>query len=909
MVGLLLFSVIAVGFSGCSQESTAFIPVQWHNLNAHYNAYFLAREKMKEAEKEIQANAADNFNRILEVYPPITAQVEGQISPKMLEAIKKASINIQRHKNSEWVDDSYIVIGKGRYYKSEEYELAINTFRYVNSKSKDFDTRHQSMIWLFRTYLKGNDMNNARLIMDYLRKQPLSKQNMCDYQAVKAWFYYKDRDWKNVADALERSVKLMPPLQQKDTKARYHYIIGQIRQRLGDDSAAYANFKRCNRLIPVFEMQFNAQLSMAASSVVKDPAQVKRVEKNFRKMLKDLKYEDYKDKVYYELGRFTEKKGNLDSAIALYNLSLKQPAKSVNQKGYSYLKLAEIYYSKKREYVKAKIYYDSTVIALDTNEENYKKIVKLQKSLVEFVREYEVVYREDSLLSYAKMDSVARDERIARLIERDQKLDKKKKVAADKAEREARKAKIAAEVLAGGSSGTTFDPNKASGFNPASGGAEGSWYFANPANVARGQNDFIKKWGKRTLADDWRRSQKLSEITENPENKEGQANSEKTEPEKKEDDPKKPILSKADLEKVEAQDDYDKRRKRYLQDVPRTQVQFDTSHVRLRRALFNLAKIYQQRLDEYKNAEVHFYRVINEYPDYEKVPEAYYFLYLQYSKNNETAKREEVKTKLLTEYSNSTFAKLLLNHNYLIELRATNDLVKGEYQKAYELFEDQRYIESQQALVSLKSTYTDHEYKDKVGILEALIVGRTLDYKFYEDTLNRFIQTYPKSNLKPFAETLLKRGKDFMAKAKLPAGTIAGKDSTKKGTPYNAFITGDNTFVLLCGIDDISEEELKSAFSRFNGLFYPEKTFDVRTRLLSDKVQMLTVSSFGTPIQALNYLKKQQEDKAAIKNFRSKLKTLHQFVITPDNLRLFYASKNIEEYLLFFKNNYDLGGL
>ena len=148
---------------------------------------------------------------------------------------------------------------------------------------------------------------------------------------------------------------------------------------------------------------------MAATSVVQNQDQVKRVEKNFRKMLKDPKYEEYKDKVYYELGRFTEKKGNIDSAIALYNLSLKQPAKSVNQKGYSYLKLAEIYYGKKREYVKAKIYYDSTVIALDTNEENYKKIVKLQKSLVEFVREYEVVHREDSLLSYAKMDSVARD--------------------------------------------------------------------------------------------------------------------------------------------------------------------------------------------------------------------------------------------------------------------------------------------------------------------------------------------------------------------------------------------------------------------------------------------------------------------------------------------------------------------
>jgi len=54
----------------------------------------------------------------------------------------------------------------------------------------------------------------------------------------------------------------------------------------------------------------------------------------------------------------------------------------------------------------------------------------------------------------------------------------------------------------------------------------------------------------------------------------------------------------------------------------------------------------------------------------------------------------------------------------------------------------------------------------------------------------------------------------------------------------------------------------------------------------------------------LNLPHEKNENKVSCK----KLKTVHQFVITPDNLRFFHKSKNIEEYLMFFKSNYDLVG-
>ena len=44
----------------------------------------------------------------------------------------------------------------------------------------------------------------------------------------------------------------------------------------------------------------------------------------------------------------------------------------------------------------------------------------------------------------------------------------------------------------------------------------GKWYFYNPSTLSFGLSEFRKKWGKRKLEDDWRRSDKgvLNELGE-----------------------------------------------------------------------------------------------------------------------------------------------------------------------------------------------------------------------------------------------------------------------------------------------------------------------------------------------------------------------------------------------------------
>ncbi|MEQ8423892.1 MAG: hypothetical protein RIA63_04220, partial [Cyclobacteriaceae bacterium] len=132
---ILIFAVISLLLIRCSSEQTTVTSNAYHNLTAHYNGYYYAREKIREVEKTIQSSLDDDHNQILRLYPRLDTTLAKTYSKDTEEAIKMASISIQRHPNSKWVDDNYIMVGLARLYDCD-FVNAVQTFKYVNTKSK-----------------------------------------------------------------------------------------------------------------------------------------------------------------------------------------------------------------------------------------------------------------------------------------------------------------------------------------------------------------------------------------------------------------------------------------------------------------------------------------------------------------------------------------------------------------------------------------------------------------------------------------------------------------------------------------------------------------------------------------------------------------------------------------------------
>ena len=113
-IGYVWFALLLGVVCACSQNNYSYIARKWHNLNARDNAYFLAREKMKEVDAQIWKSNTDDYNKILKVYPNVDKNIQTAIAGGIDDIIKKAALPVTRHKNSIWVDDSYNLIGKCR---------------------------------------------------------------------------------------------------------------------------------------------------------------------------------------------------------------------------------------------------------------------------------------------------------------------------------------------------------------------------------------------------------------------------------------------------------------------------------------------------------------------------------------------------------------------------------------------------------------------------------------------------------------------------------------------------------------------------------------------------------------------------------------------------------------------------
>lgn len=926
MLYAVVISALALVLSSCSQERKGLIPRAWHNLNSKYNAHFLAAEKMKEAEATVFSSHKDNYNRILDVMPVPSASTEQSIKAQLVEALKKASIVIQRHKNSDWVDDAYILVGKVRYYNREEYDMALYTFKYNFSKTKDPAMKQMSIIWLMRTYLKGNDMNGAFIADDYLKRQAMYKDNLKEYYVTKAWFHQKKGELKEVAYYLEKAVSLM--LLPTDEKARYHYIIAQINQRLGDEKKAFTHYQKTINCFPPYEMDFYAKANIGQVTQVDQEKDVKKVEKYFKKLLKDEKNKEYLDKVYYEMGNFDLKRNNIPGALENWRLSAKNGGANPNVKAYAYLRTGELYYDRLKDFNRAKLYYDSTLAILDTLEENYATIKKRGKYLQEFIKHWEVVDREDSLQRIAAMDSVKRNAFIDKLIAKEEAKKKADEKAAKEAAREARKAELAAQDAQG--PGGTFDGKNNLGFKAGGGGgsSNGEWYFYNPASVSAGREAFQRKWGNRPLEDNWRRAKKEKVAPEENETAKGKdstaagggalalgGDAGKGKGEQAEGvgakggkdgknakggkDGKEPVLSQAE------------KRAPYLAKLPLTPEKLKESHALLMPALFELGKVYDYRLEEYKNADKTFERLVTQYTDFEKRPEAMYYLYTLQSKLNDPTRQEYWKQQLLKDHPNSLYAKLLLDPNYLRKQKKANSEVSELYKEAYEFYEAERYAEASSTLDMIERDFKDHDHKDRVELLYALIIGKTVDYETYKQKLVAFQKNHPKSKLKDYAADLVAKGDAFMAKLNRKDSGKAKADSAllaKGVTPYSKTVDGVHIYVAVLKMGKVTEADAKQRFALYNRNFYPEQTFNVEGLLLGDEKHFLIrVREFPTKFAALNYMRKQQDPGSAYEELGDP--DARMFVITPDNFRLLYRSKNIPEYMQFFSENYDMSEL
>ncbi len=828
------------------------------NLNARFNGYFLARQKMAELEAKIDATHINDYNSILNILPPLDTTALKSLQPDLEEIIKRASFPIARHPKSKWVDDCYVLIGKARYYQGQAVE-AIKTFRYVQATSNDRHARHEALVWLMRTYLQQKDYQAAMSVSELFRKERMNEDNGRELLLTRAALAHTQNDFPGMIQNLEQA---LPFTKKKDQEAHIRFILGQVYQATGQEAKSYEQFALVLKKNPPYELGFYANLGLAQVTELNDATDKEEVEKFLYNLAKDGKNLEYLDKIYYDLAKLQVRQNLYPDALSFLQKSTAASTTNRHQKAYSYLLAAQIYYEHLQQYKLAQSYYDSTLQLLPPTALDYEQLDDRRTVLTAFVEQLDIIRTEDSLQVLATLSPAERTQRVNAQLAQEQ-------------EAEAALALAQAQTL------TRNNAVSPLGGPPAGPGR--SWYFDNPVAMASARNDFLRTWGDRPLQDNWRRRAALSgtgAVLAGP-------------------------VVRTEIDSVAILAAQNQKREAYLAAIPSSPSQIKASLNRLEEALFTLGNIYQQRLHEPKEAVATFQRLLQRFPETSHAPEVYYSLYVLAQSQQQANEAATYAAILKDKFPNSKYSRLLDQPDFLRTYSAETAAAHALYGAAYVLYEDEKYPSADSVLSLLSEKYPGNDLPDQVSFLRALLVGRTQPPDLFKQALQTFLQTYPESDLRPKAEQYLAVHQRFESGelAMAPVDSAALEEPIMSLPTYILDLDSAHAFVVVHpASDSLALKNLGDAFAQYNTRFFAKRGLLTTVVALNDSTALVAVSNFTDAKAAQQYSKLQTTRSAPMAALKGPKFVI--FAISEYNLKLLLHLKDLPQYLAFFEKNY-----
>ena len=865
-----VLGLVVIFLAACSSQRNTFTNRAFHNLSSHYNAYFLADTKIKAAENEVIENYKEDYTQILPVFIPIDSATIQKNKVSLDSARELSSKAIDWHRISKWVDDSYYLIGKIDYLQAR-VDDAKNTFRYVNSQSKDKDLRHKALISLLHGYIDQDAVEEANFTIDYLSKETdINRDNTFDLYKTLAYYYEKRADQNGVIGALDRALNYTS---DKKERSRLYFILAQRYQREGLDALAFDYFQKSLEGNPAYERSFFATLFAQQVAELNASKDLKKVRNYYENLYKDSKNKDLKDVVIFERALFEEKQNDIPLTLELLHQAAKEPGSIPRVKGYIYQKLAEIKLDQFKDYRATKYYLDSALSFIQAEDPVVQQLKEKKASLDTYVFHFERIDKNDSLIQLA---SLPKEEQVLRVQEF---ISSEKQRLADlkKEDVPTKSTSIFDNLLAFGDTGN-----------------ESTFYFGNGAALQQGAIEFVRTWGNRPLQDNWRRKAALFQSSTQPE-----------------------PLSSAAATGAEAPSDSTglPSLETLLASIPKSPAQQEQANSDLEESYFEMGKVLFFQLKEPQRSGQYLDQLIQKYPKTVKKPEAYYLLYLG---QKELMRNADTYAQLLNiEFPESPYTFSVNNPQAGAGNKGSLESAKG-YEQAYEAYYSGNYSQARELIFATLEKYPLTRNTEKLLLLNAMVTGKQESREQFKFKLEEFIQNAKEPELITLAKAMLQpllTSEELAAKASpldvVKENPVTENDESKekvsetgvKESPYKA--TDDQTHIFVVALTPAEVETAKNLLGDLEA-FHTQSFGNARLRTgnmnLSAQLSIFIISPFSNAEKAMNYLKIYQEKFTSI-GLKEEVKA-NSFFISIENFQVLNKTKDLEEYLQFFTSTY-----
>jgi tetratricopeptide (TPR) repeat protein len=741
----------------------------YHDLTSHYNGYFNANEAFNLHLKSLETNRIEDYSKVLPIYAYGRIDEIKDKGSALSSSIEKARLTIQTHQEktksknylakednsiSNWSDDAFLLIGKC-YYLQGQMDSAISCFRYitanfdeaVDSRSKEKikkqrnnkklkakakkekkkliekeikgkDIRpskklivHESaksaaLVWLSNAYISNEQYGEAAAILTYIKSDATFLKNFDREVELAHSYLLLSQD--NYSGAIPYVSATILKIKKQKNKARLQFVLAQLYEETNDKVNAAIFYKQSMKANENFEMIFYAKLKLIQMSRGNSILS-KETEKLIAKMSRDNKNRDYFDQLYYEKALAALEDNERDDAKKYLLKSIKLSTVNSEQKGISFIKLAEMNYEEE-QYSLAQAYYDSSLNLIDENYFDYDLVSNRSIVLTDLIDNLETIKMNDSLLILSNLTPKDLEALLY-------------KKAVDDVDQEI---KIENRNKQSNLAVTTTSSDK---------GDKNAWYFYSEASKSNGYKKFKQTWGEIELSDDWRRSDKNTEFSASEEFE--AANQDQ-------------YFSRIDA-KYEAM----------LNAVPNTDAGKSILEKDIISAYYRAAIVYKVGLNNLPKSVEMFEALNKKFPENTYEPEALYQLYIIHNDMDNKPQSDQAKDTLLTRYPDNKFSSFIKNPEKLANLDHEN-ASETLYTEAYAEYEVGNFDEAILKCEKANELYANSMLIAKFDLLKAMCIGGKKLYDPFISALEYVVAKHKSTEEQNSAQNILAylRGED-----------------------------------------------------------------------------------------------------------------------------------------------------
>lgn len=910
----IVATVVMLAMAGCSTQKNDAKSRWWHSFTARYNTYYNGSQAFIEGSIEKENANKDNFTEMIPLYMVSNKNSKSTGLMKFDRAIEKSEKAIKQHsikkrpewtknrrktaKDIEWLNrkeynpflwKAWLLLGKSQFQKGN-FDEAAATFSYM---SRLYSTQPAingiARAWLAKSYVELDWLYDAEDVMTKMLRDTIHYRAQKDWDYTFADYYIKSGQLEQAVPYLQKVIKHE---RRKKLKARQWYLMGQIQYVLGNKEEAYKAYQKVIHQHPPYELEFNARI---AQTEVMAGGRSKQMISKLKRMARSDNNKDYLDQVYYAMGNIYLLQADTANAIGAYEKGNKESTRNGIEKGVLLLKLGDLYWVKEK-YNDAQRCYGEAIGLLDKERPDYEQLSERSKVLDELVPHTDAVYLQDSLQVLADLPEEERNKAIDRVIEELKKKEEEEKKAAQEAEAE--------KVLQ--RQGATGNRNNMANRPPAGGQQQGgAWYFYNPMAVNQGKTAFQRQWGKRENTDDW---QRINRTVVNLQTT-GEGGEELT------DSTALAVSDSLMTDSIATEETADAaadtlandphNREYYLAQIPFTEEQKAASNEIIMEGLFNSGVIFKDKLDNLKLGEKALTRLTRQYPTYSKTDEAWYHLFLLYSRLGNNAKADSCLTHLKADFPESDFTILLSDPFFEENARFGVHIEDSLYAATYEAFRKDRYQEIKANAKISRERFPLGENRPKFIFIEGLGMLNDGDAVSCLANMKEVVEKYPQSEVSEMAGMIIKgvqEGRKLHG-GKFDLGdiwsrrsmTVEVSDSTIADT-----LTVDRNvnyvFLLAFNADSVNSNQLLYDMAKYNFTNFMVRNFDIGVDE-DNGVSRMLISGFLNYDEALQYASQLYSDE----EMPDKLKGCKRIIISEENLKLLGTKYSYEEYDNFFE--------